>query len=197
TRGLIELLEASGVDELKYFEHRSRRSVREILITIEETIRELILDRLQNVNAFGLLADESTDVAVMEQMIIFVKYFGELCEAKTDFLAMTTIFKSDGANAEVLTNKIVHVLEECSLLILNLKSFVSDGAAVMTGKQNGVAARLRRLNKLILSFHCICHKLALACVDTEKEIGYIKEVATTLTQAWKFFENSPKRTNIQ
>ena len=137
-------------------------------------------------------------MAVLEQLVVFVKYFdGELGEAKTEFLEMETITESEGANAEVITiyNKLVNMLDECNLLIQKLKSFVSDGANVMVGKNNGVAARLRRLNKLLLNFHCICHKLALACVDTEKDVAYIKEVAYTLSHAWNFFENSPKRTS--
>ena len=84
-------------------------------------------------------------MAVLEQLVVFVKYFdGELGEAKTEFLEMETITESEGANAEVITNKLVNMLDECNLLIQKLKSFVSDGANVMVGKNNGVAARLRR-----------------------------------------------------
>jgi len=101
-----------------------------------------------------------------------------------------------GVTAEAVTKKLVEVLEKCELFVENLKSFVSDGASVMMGKTNGVAARLKGLNKFIVNFHCICHKLALACGDSGDQINYIKDVETTLTSIWKFFQYSPKRTNV-
>ena len=64
------------------------------------------------------------------------------------------------------TDHILDTLKECDLEVRNLKSFVSDGASVMTGEHNGVAVRLKRVNKLLLNFHCICHRLVLACADT-------------------------------
>ena len=48
---------------------------------------------------------------------------------------------------------------------LNLEEligFCSDGASVMTGKDNMVAARFKQLEECsgMLSMHCICHRLA-------------------------------------
>ncbi|KAK3703202.1 hypothetical protein QZH41_004969 [Actinostola sp. cb2023] len=194
---LLDLLENLGVSELKYFQHRSRPSLREMFVTLGETIKEIILQRLKQVKSFGILADEAADVAVLEQLIIFVKYVDpEEGEAKTEFLASKCVDSPMGANAEVITEKILDALKECNLEVKSLKSFVSDGASVMTGKHNGVAARLRRINKVMLNFHCICHKLALACADTGDSIKYVKEVEYLLKETWKFFENSPKRTSI-
>ena len=46
----------------------------------------------------------------------------------------------------------------------------------MVGKENGVAAKLKREAKLLLNVHCICHRLALACGDANDQISYIKTV---------------------
>jgi len=40
---LLDLLENLGVSELKYFQHRSRPSLREMFITLGETIKETCL----------------------------------------------------------------------------------------------------------------------------------------------------------
>ena len=45
------------------------------------------------------------------------------------------------------------------------------------------------------SFHCICHQLALSCVDSNDETSYVSVVETILRQLWKLFENSPKKTS--
>ena len=59
----------------------------------------------------------------------------------------------------------------------------------MTGELSGVAARLKEVNSKVITFHCLCHKLALACTDTTSDIDYIKNIALWLRQLWKMFEN--------
>ena len=65
----------------------------------------------------------------------------------------------------------------------------------MIGKKNGLAAKLEDVNLRLISVHCICHNLALACTDAKDDanLKFIKEVETVVTQLWKLFENSPKR----
>ena len=85
-------------------------------------------------------------------------------------------YRSKWTNAEVLTESILGVLKEFDLNINKMKSFVSDGASVMSGIHNGVAATLKRVNNVMLNFHCICHRLVLACCDSGNETEYIKQV---------------------
>ena len=40
--------------------------------------------------------------------------------------------------------------------------FGSDGASVMTGKHNGVGAKLKRDVGHVFAIHCVAHRLALA-----------------------------------
>ena len=77
-----------------------------------------------------------------------------------------------------------------------MSSFVLDGASVMTGKNSAIAARLKNLQPTLISFHCICHNLALANSDADHSLKPVKNTVTNLTTAWKFFENSPKCTPI-
>lgn len=66
----------------------------------------------------------------------------------------------------------------------------------MTREHNGVAARLRRINRVMLNFHCLYHKLAVGCANAGGSVNYIMEVEKLLKETWKFFENTPKRTRI-
>ncbi|XP_052784628.1 zinc finger protein 862-like [Mya arenaria] len=63
----------------------------------------------------------------------------------------------------------------------------------MVGKRSGVAARLKQVNPLLLNVHCVCHRLALACTDTNHTLKYISNVELLLRQLWQYFQNSPKR----
>ena len=75
-----------------------------------------------------------------------------------------------------------------------LMALSTDGASVMVGKTNGVAAKLRQSNDKLLNTHCVCHRLALACTDSCQELKFIKEVEDVQRQLWYYFQNSPKKT---
>ena len=67
----------------------------------------------------------------------------------------------------------------------------------MTGKDNGVIVRFKQLEECcgMLSVHCICHCLALACEDTGDDLKFTSDFKTTIIQLWMFFKNSPKHLN--
>ena len=71
----------------------------------------------------------------------------------------------------------------------------------MVGKNNGVAALLKRENPRLVNVHCICHRLALACGDSNNEVEYMLTIERLLVQLYKWLENSCVKTaaylNIQ
>lgn len=69
----------------------------------------------------------------------------------------------------------------------------SDGASVMLRRNNGVAAKLKAIVPSVIVFHCVCHRLALACADSNKELSYIEKVTSYLTELWKLFEYSNQK----
>ena len=70
---------------------------------------------------------------------------------------------ADGADAENITNAIVEHLRRLKIDIFKMFGFGSDGASVMTGKDSGVAKRLRDLvGPQLIAIHCIAHKIALS-----------------------------------
>ena len=71
---LLQLLENLGISELKYLNQRSRPAVGEMLLVIGEVLKEHYLEKIKQVDSFGLLADETSDVSVLEQLIIFVEF---------------------------------------------------------------------------------------------------------------------------
>jgi len=77
-------------------------------------------------------------------------------------------------------------LEESTIDNHKLASFSSDGASVMTGKTNGVAAKLRSEIKPLIDVHCICHRRALACADACDSVTYLQQVEKILYQLWSF-----------
>ena len=192
---LLNLMESLGINHLKYFQHRSNPSIREMFLTLGKVMQDMVLEKVKKASVYGLLIDEATDVSVVEQLDTFVKYVNfETGTPQTDFLSIDVLDDPRGPCAQVITDKLVDMLNNFNLKVEHLASLVSDGESVMLGKTGGVAAKLKELNHLIINFHCICHRLALACAKTGDKNEQIKTVEETLNCAWRFFENSPKRT---
>ena len=62
---LLQLLENLGLSELKYLSQRSCPAVREMFLIIGEVLKEHYLEKIKQVDSFGLLADETSDVSVL------------------------------------------------------------------------------------------------------------------------------------
>ena len=195
--GLLTLLEKLGVNDLKYFDHRSPASVREMFSTLGCAVKENVVTRAKTAGCFGLLVDDVSDISVMEQMITFIQFYDkDSSEVTVEFLSVDNLLeKHDSANAVAMFQTIQSNLQACTLSTDKLIGLATDGASVMVGRKNGLAAKLKDVNPRLISVHCVCHKLALACTDAKDDgnLKFIKEVETVVTQLWKLFKNSPKR----
>lgn len=193
---LIKFAEDSlEVNQLKYFNHRSEGSIREIFLVLGETIKQGIVTKVQKVQSYGLMVDEVTDISLQSQMLTFIQFVSPVTSyMEIVFLSVQNVLEEfASANSDALKSLIKDELQKCGLCLENLKGLATDGAAVMIGQNNGVVAQLKKVNPVIINVHRICHKLTLACTDTNKEIAYIKRVEETLRQLWTYFENSPER----
>ena len=122
-------------------------------------------------------------LASFEQAFTFIKYVdSETHKTTTDFLSASDLLKeSHSADANTICNALNQKLENNKLEKSKLSSFASDEASVMTGVNNGVAAKLRsRNNKKLI------HQLALACGDANNSVSYILTVGKILIQLCLF-----------
>lgn len=193
---LITLLEHLGC-EVKSFQHRSAGSEREIIQLIAKVIQDEIVDQVKSSATFGILMDDMTDVTSKEQMIFFIQYYCRKDEkVKTKFLSVESVLEHDescSANAETLFKVFCSKLNELGLEVTKVGGMASDGASVMLGRNNGVAAKLKAIVPSVIVVHCVCHRLALACADSNKELSYIEKVTSYLTELWKLFEYSNQK----
>ena len=191
---LFTLLEKLGVNDLKHLDHRSPASVREMFCTLGCAVKENVAKRAKTAGCFGLLVDDVSDISVMEQTITFIQFYDDdSSEVTVEFLSVDNLLeKHDSANATAMFQTIQSNLHACTLSTDKLIGLATDGASF---KKNGLAAKLKDVNPSLISVHCICHNLALACTHAKDDanLKFIKEVETVVTQLWKLFENSPKR----
>nr|XP_033805888.1 zinc finger protein 862-like [Geotrypetes seraphini] len=100
---------------------------------------------------------------------------------------------SDG-KAETITNTLSETMDILGLKTANLVGLGSDGAAVMIGKQKGVAKLLKdKTSGLLVNCHCVNHRLALASAQAAAAIPYLTKLNDILRQLFYFFQNSSVR----
>ena len=181
----------AGVDLKRQFPYSSKGIERELFLTLAQVFKEKIGNGI-----YGILTDEVTDISLTQQLVIFIQYYdSQSCTTTTSFLAISNTLKgNNSADAPQIKKVLLKQLQSVGLEVQTMRSFVSDGASVMTGARNGVAKLLKDENPLILSFHCLAHKLALACASSADTLDYIAHCELQLHQFWKLFENSAKRT---
>jgi len=147
---------------------------------------------------FGVLVDDMTDIANLTQMIRFNQYYSKSSEqVQVKFLWLENILaNSDKTDCKTITSVLLKVIEKRGGNFEWFKSFVSDGASVMVGERSGVATRLKadvRIQSLV-SIHCVCQKLALACTYTLIDLASIKQMQNTLNTLWRLLHNFNKKT---
>ena len=190
----IQLCKDTGSESLARFSmddesksHTSRTVVMEMLLLYSDTIRQELLDELQQSPAFSLMVDEVTDVTTNKHLAMCVQFLSKEGEKKTAFLADPAIDRGD---AETITKTIRDQLQSSNLSVDKLGSFASDGAAVMVGKETGVSTRLKEDNPQLISNHCRDHRLALACKDSFSKIPVVKKVDDFLENLYKYYKYS-------
>ena len=63
--GLLTLLKKLGINDFKYFDHRSPASVRGMFSTLGCALKENVVKRAKTAGWFGLLADDVSDISVI------------------------------------------------------------------------------------------------------------------------------------
>ena len=133
--------------------------------------------------------DDVPDIAVMEQVITFIQFYNEDSGKITvQVLSVDNLLEThDSANAMAMFQTIQCNLQACILSIVKLIGLATDGASVMVERKNALAAKLKDVNPRLVSVHCICHNLTLACTDAKDDanLKFIKEVETVVTKLWK------------
>ena len=68
--------------------------------------------------------------------------------------------------------------------------FTTDGASVMLGKRNGVAAKLKENVPHLVQQHCVAHRENLCISDAWKEVKATREIETVVRTVYTLFSRS-------
>ena len=136
------------------------------------------------------MADETTDVSVIKEVIVYARYLNSNREIQTAFIGMVEV--KDGTASSIMA-ALEKVCNNCGVNLKKLVAFGSDGASVMIGRHRGVTALLKAEVPWLVSNHCVAHRLALAAAQAADEIPSVKKFQAILGQMYRFYSYSGVR----
>lgn len=165
----------------------------EIINIFGELIQSDIIKKISKSNYFSVLADETTDIAQIEQFSICIRYFEEeLVVLREDFLTFVPVHDVTGLG---LATVLLNALKELGLDLDKLRGQGYDGAATMSGNFRGVQAIVKKSYPKALYTHCVSHSLNLCLSDAAKTQA-IRNSFSIISDCCGFFHSSAKRTTI-
>ncbi|XP_060558657.1 E3 SUMO-protein ligase KIAA1586-like [Ruditapes philippinarum] len=187
---LMQLCKEQGVNILSNLDQggnnngQSQRFIQEAVLTMGQCLRDNLLEKVRESPWYTIMVDETTDVAVLSEMIVYI--------SQTEYLSIVP--HKDG-KADTITTAILELLSSCNLPLQQMRAFGSDGAAVMVGKKTGVAVQLRQRVPHLISNNCVAHRLALAVAQAVKGVPYLPRFKDILGDLHRFYDHSPVRTS--
>ena len=137
---------------------------KELFRVMGDQVRENQLTKLHQSDYYSLMIEESTDISVIKELVIYARYLSASAEVKNTFLSIVEL---PNDTTDVIERSLVSFLDKSSILLSRLVGFASDGVNVMTGCHNGVDARLtRRQPSLIYQYTLCCTSVSTSCIPS-------------------------------
>ncbi|XP_022169569.1 zinc finger MYM-type protein 1-like isoform X2 [Myzus persicae] len=133
-----------------------------------ENIRHKITKEIEDTKVFGIMCDEARCFR-QEQMSLCVRYTVGL-NIVEQFLRFIDV--SHKQDAESLSAHIFAYLTKNNLDTFHVVAQSYDGANIMSGKFNGVQAKIKNKFPYAIYTHCMTHSIHLVVIDMCK---YVKE----------------------
>ncbi|VDI78395.1 Hypothetical predicted protein [Mytilus galloprovincialis] len=128
-------------------------------------VRE-ISDNIRKSLYFGLMADDTIDVANKEQLVVCLRSIDQALDVHEDFIGL---YQIDNISAQTITDSIQDVLVRLNISLSQYRGQTYDGASTMSGPKSGVQKRNKDEQPKALYNHCHGHRLNQACSDNTKK----------------------------
>ncbi|KAK5881940.1 hypothetical protein CesoFtcFv8_020577 [Champsocephalus esox] len=138
------------------------------------------------------MSDSSVDRSVKDQEMVYLTYVEDGKPVKQ----FVDIVSLEHAHSQGILDATLVGLRNVGLTEQDLKSrmvgFGCDGASVMMGIHNGVAAKLKQMCPSIVPIWCVAHRLELSALDSITSVPLLAELQETLNGVYKHYSHSAK-----
>lgn len=118
-----------------------------------------LISRIKNSEFFSLQIDESTDVANLANLLVYVRYLFENTVHEDFLFCRPLVTHSTGEDIFNLMDSFFRVHEVDWARCVGI---CTDGAKAMTGRHKGAVALIRKIAPTVSWVHCSNHRKALA-----------------------------------
>ena len=159
----------------------------ELLRLMAKKILEEIASNIQQSTFFSLMADETTDAANKEQLVVVYRWIAD------EFCVYEESVGLRELDSQSIFHELTNSLEKLHLDIHRMRGQCYDGASTMSGIKNVVAKLFMDKEPSAIYTHCYGHALNLATGDTIKRCSVMKNTLDTVHEICKLVKYSPKR----
>ncbi|XP_074283231.1 uncharacterized protein LOC141607780 [Silene latifolia] len=142
---------------------------------------------------FGILADESADIADKEQMALCLRFVDKKGQVKERFFGIVHV---GDTTSLTLKEAIYQLLKKYSLTFSKVRGQGYDGASNMQGSTNGLKTLILNESPSAYFVHCFAHQLQLILVAVAKKNYDCSWLFETLANLLNLVGSSPKRKEI-
>jgi hypothetical protein len=162
----------------------------EVLQLISNEVVKTIV-RECNSRPYSIMCDEVSDRANKELLSLVIRYVQESGLVRE---AVVALIQVSNISSSALCETIIKQLNDLGLPLDYLVGQCFDGAANMSGKYNGLQARIKELSpRSPLFVHCWAHVLNLVLQDSVKCVPFCSRIFDLLQKLYVIVEGSPKR----
>ena len=145
---------------------------------LAEDMEEQLIQQIKLAKYFSLQLDESTDVANLAILIVYVRfeYAGDI---KEEFFFSVSLPTST-TSSEIFKAVKDYIVVKCGLDMKFCVGVCSDGAASMIGRHSGVTTKIKELAPECKSTHCFLHRESLATKKMSAELNSVLTEVVTI-----------------
>ena len=151
-----------------------------------------LINRINNSPYLVVMLDETCDISVEKKLAIYIRFI-ENGQATVAFLGNKHITDSEASGIEDALVEFLVSKHICTETLEKVFGLCTDGAAVMTGRLNGLGAKLKRRNAEFVQIHCVAHRLNLAVSQAGKSIESCQSYHSKIHSLYDYYTNSQPR----
>ena len=166
------------------YDYTSKRSSNELVKSMAFEVRRTIKEQIDEAGMYSMLIDECKDNAGHEELAICFRFVNDSEEIEERFYELARLKETDAAT--IVNTGILPAFERMNTSA-SLLAVGADGASVMSGCYEGVAARLARQYPWLIYIHCAAHRLNLIVATYLSKVKAAKEVIEAYKALHKVF----------
>ena len=178
---------------LKNQHYMSPEIVNKLIAVLGKELLQRLLENIRDTSWFAIIADETTDIAKLEQLSISIRWVRKTYEVNEDFVGLIHV---PYITAATLTDAIKDVLIRCQLRLSQCRGQAYDGASNMMGRLRGVATQIQVTEAAVIPVHCLSHCLNLCLQDAARKCQPIRNALNIVMDICQLIKFSPKRSFV-